>query len=99
MIGPLYAGADIMIFKIAPRQDIGSYTSTNSCFRNGYNALLGLVTGWAIYAAGSNFLVGFSIGMAMSTVGLLMFYIHHRVMSGEIAAPSPEVCSLPTEAL
>ena len=81
MIGPLYAGADIMIYKSAPRKDIGSYTSTNSFFRNGYNALLGLVAGWSIYAAGSNFLVGFCIGMGMSTVGLLMFYIHHRLMN------------------
>ena len=47
---------------------------------NTIHALLGLVAGWAIYASGSNFLVGFSIGMGMSTVGLLMFYIRHRLM-------------------
>lgn len=80
LIGPLYAGADIMIYKSAPRQDIGSYTSTNSCVRNAYNALLGLTAGWIIFASGSNFLVGFSIGIVMSTIGLAMFFIHHRLM-------------------
>ncbi|CAN5655213.1 hypothetical protein BH09VER1_BH09VER1_55680 [soil metagenome] len=81
LIGPLYTGADMMIYKSAPRQDIGSYTSTNSSFRNAYVALLGLVAGWVIYASGSNFVIGFSIGMAMSTVGLLMFFVYHRTMS------------------
>lgn len=80
MVGPLYAGANIMIYKSAPRKDIGSYTSSCSFFRNGYNAILISITGWIIYAAGSNFLIGFTIGMAMSTVGLLMFFIHHRLM-------------------
>lgn len=97
VIAPLYAGADIMIYKSAPRKDIGSYTSTNSFFRNGYNALLGLVAGWAIYAAGSNFLVGFSIGMGMSTVGLLMFFIHHRLMIRKTAAIPSETVPLMTE--
>jgi maltose/moltooligosaccharide transporter len=81
LIGPLYAGADMMIYKSAPRKDVGSYTSTNSCLRNFYNATLGLVAGWAIFAFGHNFLVGFYIGIAMTTVGLVMFLIHHRVMS------------------
>lgn len=85
IIGPLYTGADMMIYKSAPRQDIGSYTSTNSSFRNAYVALLGLVAGWLIYAAGGNFIVGFTIGMIMSTVGLAMFLIHHHVMSRQQA--------------
>jgi len=97
LIGPLYAAADMMIYKSAPRHDIGSYTSTNSCFRNGYNALLGLVAGWVIYAAGSNFVIGFSIGMGMSTVGLVMFYIHHRLMVRGAADPSSEAVSLQLE--
>jgi len=87
LVGPLYAGADIMIYKSAPRQDIGSYTSTNSFFRNGYNAFLGLVAGWVIFAFGSNFVIGFSIGMVMSTVGLVMFFIHHRLMRRKVAGP------------
>ena len=86
MVAPLYAGADMMIYKSAPRKDIGSYTSTKSCFANGYVALLGLVSGWAIFAAGHNYLIGFSIGMTMSTVGLAMFFIHHRLMRRGIKA-------------
>ena len=95
MILPLYAGADIMIYKSAPRQDIGSYTSTNSFFRNGYNAVLGLVAGWAIFLFGSNFVIGFSLGMLMSTVGLVMFYIHHRLMGRNVAAPVKSISLQP----
>jgi len=100
LIAPLYAGADMMIYKSAPRQDIGSYTSTNSFFRNGFNALLGLTAGWIIYASGSNFIVGFSIGIAMSTVGLVMFFIHHRLVMREGAMPiSDESVPLYSETL
>lgn len=86
LIAPLYVGADMLIFKSAPRKDIGSYTSTNSCIRNGFNALLALVSGWTIYAFGSNFVVGFAMGMAVSTVGLFMFFIHHRVMNRRVTS-------------
>lgn len=97
LIAPLYAGADMMIFKSAPRRDIGSYTSTNSCLRNFYNATLGLVAGWSIFALGHNFVVGFSIGIVMSTVGLVMFLIHHRVMKQTPGGESREpVTSLPS---
>ncbi|MFZ4775052.1 MAG: MFS transporter [Terrimicrobiaceae bacterium] len=87
LVAPLYAGADIMIYKSAPRQDIGSYTSTNAFFRNGFNAVLGLSVGWIIFASGSNFVIGFSIGIAMSTVGLVMFFIHHHLMKRDSAVP------------
>ena len=80
IVAPLYTAADIMIYKSAPRQDIGSYTSTNSFFRNGYNSLFGLAAGWIIYAFGSNFVIGFKLGIVMSTIGLLMFFIHHHLM-------------------
>ena len=82
LIAPLYSGADMMIYKAAPRKDIGSYTSTNSCLRNFYNATLGIVAGWSIFAAGHNYLVGFAIGISMSAVGLVMFLIHYRAMAG-----------------
>ena len=81
IIAPLYAAADMMIYKRAPRKDIGSYTSTNSCLRNAYSAILGATAGWSIHAAGNNFVVGFSIGIAMSTVGMIMFLIHWRLTS------------------
>ncbi|MFA6175243.1 MAG: MFS transporter [Phycisphaerae bacterium] len=97
MIGPLYTAADIMVYKSAPRHDVGSYTSTNSFLRNAYLALLGLVAGWVIYSKGHNFVIGFSIGMAMSTVGLVLFLIHHRLMSRNAEGPSSETVPIPTE--
>jgi MFS family permease len=80
LIYPLYGAGDIMVYKIAPRQEIGSYTSTLSFFRNGIGALVGVVSGWAIYATGSNYMVGFTIGMIMSTAGLVLFFIHRQLM-------------------
>ena len=97
LVGPLYAGADMMIYKSAPRQEIGSYTSTNSCIRNFYHATLGLVAGWTIYAFGHDFRIGFYLGIAMSCVGLVMFLIYHRVMKQTPAGESKEpVISLPS---
>ena len=87
VVGPLYAGADIMVFKSADPKDVGSITSTNSCIRNGYNATLGFVAGWVIFFFGHNYRIGFVIGIVMSTVGLVMFIIHRRVMS----RPAPDL--------
>jgi predicted MFS family arabinose efflux permease len=80
MVAPLYQGADIMVYKSAPPKEIGSITSTNSCIRNFYRALLGLVSGWAIYFMGHNYRVGFVIGIVMSTVALAFFAIYRRSM-------------------
>ena len=38
VIGPLYTAADIMVYKSAPEQDVGSITSTNACLRNAFPA-------------------------------------------------------------
>jgi nitrate/nitrite transporter NarK len=98
LIGPLYTAADIMVYKSVPRKDVGSYTATNSCLRNLFVAALGLVSGWAIFAAGHNYLVGFGIGIGMSSVGLVMFIIHHRVMSRGADVPNSRAGSLPRNA-
>ncbi len=103
IITPLYAGADIMVYKSADARDVGSYTSSNSAIRNAFRALLGLTAGWAIYFAGSDYRVGFKIGMVVSTLGLVMFIIHRhmtrppRVAVNEPQSPaiSPQRC--PTE--
>ena len=80
VIGPLYAGADMMVYKSANPKDIGSITSTNACIRNVFRATLGLVSAWSIFFLGHNYRIGFVMGIVMSTVGVLMFFIHHRVM-------------------
>lgn len=69
-----------MIYKSADPKDVGSMTSSNSCIRNAYGALLGFSAGWLIYFFGHNFRIGFVIGIVMSTVGLLMFLVHHWQM-------------------
>ena len=80
MIAPLYAAADIMVYKSADPKDVGSMTSSSACIRNMYNALLSLVAGWAIFLFSHNFRIGFIMGIVMSTVGLAMFFIHRRKM-------------------
>ncbi len=80
VIAPLYAAADIMVYKSADPRDVGSMTSSNSCIRNMYGATLGFVAGWLIFFFGHNFRIGFVIGIIMSTVGLMMFIIHHYQM-------------------
>ena len=87
LVGPLYMGADMMVYKSALAKDIGSITSTSSCFRNAYRATLGLASGWAIYFLGHNYRVGFIMGIVMSTVGLLMFFIHRRAMQKPQVVP------------
>jgi uncharacterized membrane protein len=80
MIAPLYAAADIMVYKSADPKDVGSMTSSSACIRNMYNALLSLVAGWAIFLFSHNFRIGFIMGIVMSTVGLAMFFIYRRKM-------------------
>ena len=42
-------------------------------------------------------LIGFSIGIVMSTVGLVMFFIHHRLMRRKAAEPASEKMPLQAE--
>jgi hypothetical protein len=56
---------------------------------------MGLVVGWVIFLFGSNFVIGFSIGMFMSTVGLLMFIIHHRLMGRTASEPVGRMATAP----
>jgi hypothetical protein len=88
MVAPLYAGADIMVFKSAPPAEVGSITSTNSAIRNLFRAALAMASGWAIFWMGHNYRVGFVMGMVMSTVGLAMFWIHRKKMARPTAAPA-----------
>jgi MFS family permease len=76
MVSPLYAAADIMVFKSSPEKDVGSITSTNAFFRNGFGGLFAVLSGWVISATNENYHVAFALGQAFSTVGMLLFFIH-----------------------
>jgi uncharacterized membrane protein len=52
------------------------------------NIALAYPIGWVIDRFGGfRVVIGFSIGMVMSTVGLVMFFIHHRLMRRKVAGP------------
>lgn len=79
--GPFYAGADMMIFKTAPPQDVGSVTSANSFSRNLMQGTIAFSAGYLIQATGNDFRSAFILGMAASCVGFVMFFIHRRLMA------------------
>ncbi|HXR48737.1 MAG TPA: MFS transporter [Candidatus Limnocylindrales bacterium] len=76
VIGPLYSAADIMVYKSAPEQDVGSITSTNAFFRNAFGGIFSIVSGLVISWAAHNYLVGFILGQIISTIGMVLFFIH-----------------------
>lgn len=80
LVTPLYQAADIMIYKSCPREEVGSYTATNSCIRNAFRGLLMLVTGWSVYWCDHDYRVAFVIGVIFSTIGLLFLLGYHRAM-------------------
>jgi len=88
IVNPLYSAADIMVYKSCPEKDIGSITSTNACFRNGFSGLFGAVSGWAIYSAGHNYLVAFVLGQIISTLGMGLFFLHAWLMRTGPPPPS-----------
>jgi MFS family permease len=88
VIGPLYTAADIMVYKSAPEQDVGSITSTNACFRNAFGGLFSVFSGLAISWAGHNFLVGFILGQVISTIGMALFLVHAWLMRTGPPPPS-----------
>ncbi len=80
MVFPLYAAADIMVYKSSPEKDVGSITSTNACMRNLFGGFFSLLTAWTIYWAGHNYHVGFMIGEIFSGIGMTLFLIHAWTM-------------------
>lgn len=77
---PLYAAADIMVYKSSPEQDVGSITSTNACFRNGFGGAFAMASGWLIYWMNHDYRAGFVMGQIFSTIGLVFFLIHAWLM-------------------
>lgn len=80
VVGPLYAAADIMVYKSTGPKDIGSITSTTACIRNAYRTILGLVSGLTIYFLDHTYRPDFILGISMSTLSLLFFPVHRRLM-------------------
>jgi len=77
---PMYWSFDIMVYKNSPAKDIGSVSATSSCIRNAFQGLVVLVTGWTISWRGGDYRIGFAIGLACSSIGLLFFFLHHWLM-------------------
>ncbi len=79
---PLYAAGDIMVYKSAPPEHMGSITSTNSFLRN-------IIAGCVAFSSGQlisrvSYTAAFIMGIAVSTLGLAMFFIHrHRMRQGD----------------
>ena len=76
--GPLYGAADIMVYKSAPPEHMGSITSTNSFLRN-------MIAGCVAFSSGQlisrvSYTAAFTMGICVSTVGLAMFFVHRRSM-------------------
>jgi len=77
---PLYAAADVMVFKSCPEQDVGSITSTNAFFRNGFGTVFQGGSGWIVYWMGSNYRFAFVLGQIVSVIGMALFLIHAWLM-------------------
>jgi Na+/melibiose symporter-like transporter len=92
IVAPLFGAADIMVYKTADPKDVGSITSTSACIRNGYNATLVFISGWVIHFTGQNYRVTFVLGIVMSSIGLLMFFIYRRAMQRGVALPAKTAC-------
>jgi hypothetical protein len=90
---PLNNAADIMVYKTAEPKDVGSYTSSNSFIRNFYNAGLLFFGGWFIQLSNRDYHALFMIGAGLMTVGLMMFFIYRRAMSGP--KPTPGISEPP----
>jgi MFS family permease len=85
---PMYWSFDIMVYRASPPKDIGSVSATSSCIRNALQGLIVLATGWTISWCAGDYRVGFAMGLACSTVGLLFFFIHHWMMRSPARAAS-----------
>lgn len=96
-VNPLYNNADIMVYRSAPPEDIGSVISTNSFFRNLYVGGVAAATGLLITSTGKNYHAAFIFGIVMSTLGMLLYVVHHLVMRRYAKAVSLQVPAQFTE--
>ena len=76
--GPLYGAADIMVYRSAPPEHMGSITSTNSFLRN-------MIAGCVAFSSGQlirhvSYTAAFTMGICISTLGLAMLFVHKYSM-------------------
>lgn len=93
---PLYNGADVMVYKSCAPEVVGSTTASNSFLRNMYIGTLTVLSGVLIQATHS-YRIAFVIGIAMSTIGLIMFGVYHRLMNRRASQPSADSTVLDSE--
>jgi len=80
--GPLYSAADIMVYRSASPEHMGSITSTNSFLRN-------MIAGCVAFSSGQlirhvSYTAAFTMGICVSTLGLVMFFFHQHSMRNGI---------------
>ena len=71
---PLAGAGAIMVYKSAPHEHVGSITSTNAFIGN-------MVAGFVAFGSGQmirhfSYTAAFTMGLGISTVGMLMFFVH-----------------------
>jgi hypothetical protein len=92
---PMYWSFGILVYRASPSKDVGSVTATGSCVRNAFQGLVVLVTGWTISWSGGDYRVGFAIGLACSSVGLLFFLVYGWLMRKPRTVSAGRVSSSP----
>jgi len=76
MTWSFYIGADMMVYKSCHPSVVGSMTSSNSFLRNICVGTLTFASGYLIQTQHS-YIPAFALGLAMSTVGLVMFGLYY----------------------
>ena len=84
IIWPLYSSADILVYRSAPPEAVGSVTSSCSLFRNLYAGCVSGITGWIISLSGQNYAPAFLFGIIMSTIGLLLYVIYWAMVRRDV---------------
>jgi len=75
---PFAGAADIMVYRSAPPEHMGSITSTNAFLRNTIAGCIAFGSGQLIRHV--SYTAAFIMGICVSTVGLSMFFIHQYSM-------------------
>lgn len=86
VVWPFYAGADILVVRSVHPRDVGSVTASNSFTRNLASGAMIFASGWLIdRLAGHQ--AAFLVGVAVNTVGLVLFLFYLAMRRGGRAPP------------